>query len=179
MTDRLSTIELFKENMSFSAGHFAIFSKEKRENLHGHHYRVYVAYQTVIDDKGLAFDNRFYKVKLHELCKSLDQSMLAPAYSPYLRIEDAGEYYHLYFHTEKLFFLKRDLKILPVTNVTVEELSHYILSQLLLDQDELDQHRIQAIKVKVFSGPGQSASAKWKRMSVMAHHRTATALCET
>lgn len=163
---RLSTIELFKEDMKFSSGHFAIFSREIRENLHGHNYNVYVSYTTIIEDEGLSFDYRFYKNKLRDLCDSLNEIVLMPGQCKYLSIEDAGEYYHVHFNNEKIIFLKRDLKILPVTNITVEELSNYLLTQLLLDQAELDKNKIQKIKIKVYSGPGQCGSATWRRQHV-------------
>lgn len=160
---RLSTIELFKEDMKFAAGHFAIFSAEERENLHGHNYNVYVSYTTIIEDEGMAFDYRYYKKKLRDLCNSLNQIVLMPGLCKHLRIEEAGDYYHVFFNNEKIIFLKRDLKILPVTNITVEELSNYLLKQVLLDKVELDANRIQKIEIKVFSGPGQCGCATWSR----------------
>lgn len=160
---RLSTIELYKEDMKFSAGHFVIFSSEHRENFHGHNYMVDVSYTTIIGDEGMTFDYRFYKNKIRELCDSLNEKFLLPAHSKHLKIEDDGEYWHVYFNNEKIYFLKRDAKILPVTNVTVEELSNYLLMQLIADKDELNKHRVQKIIIKIFSGPGQCASTSWQR----------------
>ena len=158
---RLSTIELFKEDMKFSAGHFAIFSGTHRENLHGHNYNVYVSYTTIIEDEGMTFDYRFYKNKLRDLCDELNEIVLMPGLCKHLKIEDHGEYYHVLFNGEKIVFLKRDMKILPVTNITVEELSNYLLQQLVADKVELVKNRIQEIIIKVYSGPGQGGSATW------------------
>ena len=152
--------------MKFSAGHFAIFSNEIRENLHGHNYNVCASFTTIIEDEGLSFDYRFYKHKVRKICDSLNEITLIPGKSKYLRIEDAGDYTNIYFHTEKIIFLNRDIKILPVFNITVEELSNWVLDQILLDHDELEQNKIQKIKIKVFSGPGQSGSASWRREHV-------------
>lgn len=158
---RLSTIELFKEDMTFSAGHFAIFSSTYRENLHGHNYQVAVSCTTLIGDEGMSFDYRFYKNKIKTLCKELNEIVLMPGNCKHLRIEDAGDYYHVFFNNEKIIFLKRDMIVLPVTNISVEELSNYLLTQMMQDKDELKNNRIQKIEVKVFSGPGQSGSASW------------------
>lgn len=160
---RTSTIELFKEDMKFSAGHFTIFSQEIRENLHGHNYNVHVAFTTLIGQEGLSFDYRFYKKKLRDLCNELDEIVLIPSQNEYLRIEDHDPYCHIHFNHETIIFLKRDIKILPVTNITVEELSNWLLQQVLRDTEELECNKIQRIKIKVFSGPGQSGTTQWKK----------------
>lgn len=160
---RLSTIELFKESMKFSAGHFAIFSSTVRENLHGHNYNVCAAFTTIIDDEGFSFDYRFYKNKVRKICDNLNEITLIPAKSKYLKIETDDKYTNIHFSNEKLIFLNRDIKLLPVYNITVEELSNWILEEILQDRNELEQNKIQEIKIKVFSGPGQSGSAEWRK----------------
>jgi len=160
---RTSTIEVFKEDMKFSAGHFTIFSSEIRENLHGHNYNVYAAFKTIIEDEGLTFDYRFYKNKMRKICETLDETTIIPGACKFLKIEEDGDYTNLYFNKEKIIFCKRDITILPITNVTVEELSNWILDQVLADREELDLNKIQKVKIKVFSGPGQSGSTAWSR----------------
>jgi len=160
---RLATVELFKENMEFSAGHFTVFSRTERENLHGHSYRVFASITTVIQEEGLSFDYRVYKDKIYTLCGQLDKTVLLAGLCQYHKITEEEEYYCVYFNNEKLMFLKRDAKVLPVYNVTIEELSHWFLKNLLLDQNQLDSHRIQTIKTEVSNGTGQSGSAVWNR----------------
>jgi 6-pyruvoyltetrahydropterin/6-carboxytetrahydropterin synthase len=160
---RLSTIELFKEEMKFSAGHFTIFSSTVRENLHGHNYNVYAAFTTSIEDEGLSFDYRFYKDKLYKLCQSLDETVLLPGKCKHLSITEDGPYYHVKFHTETIIFLKRDAIILPINNVTVEELSHWLLQHIISDKEELDANKIVDARIKVYSGPGQSGSSVWEK----------------
>lgn len=160
---RLSTIELCKEEMKFSAGHFTIFSPEIRENLHGHNYNVYLSITTLIEDQGFSFDYRFYKEKLYNLCQTLDETVLIAGLCKHLTITEEENYFHIDFNNEKMIFLKRDVKILPITNVTVEELSYWFLKKLLADPEELEKNKISKLKLKVFSGPGQSASADWKK----------------
>lgn len=160
---RLSTIELFKEEMKFSAGHFTIFSSTDRENLHGHNYNLYASFTTEIEDEGLSFDYRFYKEKLYNLCQSLDETVLIPGDCKYLSIAEKGGYYHIQFNDEELIFLKRDVTILPINNVTVEELSNWCMQQIIANKQELQQNKIMDITVKVFSGPGQSGSTSWER----------------
>lgn len=158
---RLSTIELFKEDMKFSAGHFAIFNSETRENIHGHNYNVFASFTTLIDDEGLSFDYRFYKNKVRKICDSLNEITLIPGKCKYIDISEKDGYHHIKFNNEVMLFLPRDIKILPLYNITVEELSFWLLTEIIADQDELANNKIQNITVKVFSGPGQSGSATW------------------
>lgn len=158
---RLSTIELFRESLKFSAGHFTVFSSTNRENLHGHDYRVHASLTTIIEDEGLSFDYRFYEEKLHALCRELDKAVLVAGLCKYLKVSEEGDYYCIYFNAEKIMFLKRDVKVLPIHNVTVEELSNWFLQKLLLEREQLDSHRIQKIEVKILSGLGRSGSATW------------------
>ena len=46
-------------------------------------------------------------------------------------------------------------------NVTVEELSHWFLQQLLVDVKENQEHLIHTIEAKIFSG--QSGSSFWSK----------------
>lgn len=160
-----TTIELFKEGMKFSAGHFTIFSATERENMHGHNFTVYVSLTANIIGNGLCFDYGIYKKKIIDICHAWNEIFILPANSQYLKIEESDTYIYAIFNGEKLPFLKRDVLILPFENATIEEFSAEILAKLTSDQNELEKFQIQEITVKVFSGPGQSASSGWKRES--------------
>lgn len=157
-----AVVELHNEEHSFSAGHFTIFSAQDREDLHGHNYNVHVSFAVTLNNNGMAFDYRFYKKKLQTLCDLLDRKFLLPAHSQFLRLEEKDEMWFAHFNHEPIPFLKRDVMILPVTNVTIEELSHWFLQQITVDSRELSSNSIQAITVKVFNGPGQSAAAHYE-----------------
>ena len=158
---KTTTIELFKENMKFSAGHYTIFSPTRREKLHGHNFTVQAAITATVDDNGMAFDYGIYKNKLRKLCKSLSEYFLIAGNSPHQTLAEDGDYLYVHFNNEKIPFLKKDVKIMPLTNVTVEELSCWFIEQLVADED-ISKYNISHINLKVFSGPGQSASAEWK-----------------
>ena len=157
-----TVITLAKENMKFSAGHFTILSATERERLHGHNYRVAAQVTAVVDEKlGLSFDYRAYKNKLYELCRSLNEYFLLPGKSPYLAITDTGGKLDAEFAGEVIPFLTKDVKVLPLKNISVEELSHWFVEQLSCDKAELAKLKIQKIEVKVFSGPGQAAATSF------------------
>ncbi len=160
----LTTVELQKESMKFSAGHTTIFSATEREPLHGHMYMVYLGITTWVKENGMTFDYRYYKQKMQELCRLLNQTFLMPTQSPYLSMVEDDEYYYFTFNHKKIPFLKEDVTLMPLTNITVEELSRWFINKLIEDDKELVRHRIEKMKVKVFSAPGQSASHQWRKM---------------
>lgn len=163
MAGYLTTVELQKESMKFSAGHTTIFSATDREPLHGHMYNVYLALTTWVEENGMTFDYRYYKERIHKLCKHLNQTFLMPLHSPFLEYGEDEDYYYFTFNHKKMSFLKEDVTLMPLTNITVEELSRWFVNELILERVELDTHRIDKIVVKVFSAPGQSASHEWQR----------------
>lgn len=158
---RVASLEIHKEELSFSAGHFTIFSATEREHIHGHNYYVSIAFNLNIQHNGLSFDYRHYKKKMLALCNQLDRYLLLPSLSPYLKLEDEGEYVIAYFNNKKMSFLKDDVVILPVSNITIEELSHWFLQKIIENPSDLERHAISAITVKVYNGPGQSGGASW------------------
>jgi 6-pyruvoyltetrahydropterin/6-carboxytetrahydropterin synthase len=163
MNRYLSTIELQKENMTFNAGHTTIFSATEREPLHGHYYQVGAAITAWISENGMKFDYRYYKKRIGELCQELNQIFLMPMYSPYLEFSQDESYYYFRFNHKTMPFLKEDVKLMPVTNITIEELSRWFVLRLTDDEAELEKFEIEKIEIKVFSAPGQSASFSWQR----------------
>src|SRR3990167_5124353 len=112
MANYTTTVELQKESMKFSAGHTTIFSKTEREPLHGHMYGVYLALSTTIAENGMTFDYRYYKEKIHVLCRHLNQTFLMPKNSPFLELTEDEEYYYFRFNHKQIPFLKEDVTIL-------------------------------------------------------------------
>lgn len=155
-----AVIELGKEDMHFSAAHFTIFSATERENLHGHNFFVEARADGPIDRNGLCFDYTKLKARLRTLCDSLDETLLLAADSPHLRIdEDPGEL-AVHFADETLRFQRRDAKLLPIRNVTVEELAHWF-TRALTGDEAFAALGIDALTLRVSSGPGQWAEAVW------------------
>lgn len=157
----LTTVELQKESMKFSAGHTTLFSATEREPLHGHLYQVYLGLTTRVEENGMTFDYRYYKEYIHVLCRQLNQTFLMPKFSPFLQYAEDDSYYYFTFNHKKIPFLKEDVTLMPLTNITVEELSRWFVGELIKNEEELRRHRIETLVVKVFSAPGQSASHTW------------------
>ncbi len=160
---RTTTIELFKENMKFSAGHFTIFSATDRENLHGHNFTVYVAITGLVGSNGLMADYGIFKDNVRAMCREWNETFLLPLHSEFLRIDqsDPNEI-QAHFNGEVLKFLPRDVTLIPVSNTTLEEMSRLFGERLTADKAQLKSFKILGIRVKCASGPGQWACWDWK-----------------
>lgn len=159
--ETLTRIEISKEYLNFSAGHFTIFGPGERENLHGHNFQVRCAVTAAVGDNGMAFDYVLLKRVLRELCDALDERMLLPERSPYLDLAHGDGLVVARFGDEEIPFLERDCLALPITNVTIEALSGLLLDRLRR-RPELAEHEISAIEVGVSSGSGQWAFSHWE-----------------
>ena len=157
---RYATIELGKEDMHFSAAHFTVFGPGRRENLHGHDFFVQAAVRGPIDAGGLCFDYGELKSRLRALCGTLDETLLLAAQSPHLDIRQADEDVTVLFASERLAFARRDVTLLPIRNITVEELAHWFVQALSSDAG-FSSLPIESMTLRVSSGPGQWAAATW------------------
>jgi len=151
-------IEISKDYLHFNSAHFTIFSATAREDLHGHTFYVMALIDSPVDTAGLAFDYNVVKSRLKQLCEQIDEKVLLPARSPYLTLGEEDGYVTARFAAEKLLFLPRDVRLLPVANITVEELAPWFLEEFLKD-GTIAALRLPRVELKVSSGPGQWAAA--------------------
>ena len=155
-----TTIEISKEYLHFAAAHFTLFSETERENLHGHNFQVTLDADAPMQDDGLTFDYNILKKAVKQLCDDLDEQVLMPTRSPYLEIDEQDDYTYAVFNGERIPFLQRDLTLLPIRNITVEELAQYLLAKLL-EREDIKALDIDNMLLRCASGEGQWASAKW------------------
>ena len=154
----VTTIEISKDYLHFNSAHFTIFSASEREDLHGHTFYVRAFVTSPIDGNGMAFDYNILKSSLLKLCDHLDEKVLLPEQSPHLNLTESDGYLVAEYGDERLPFLPRDVRTLPVRNITVEELAPWFLAELTADQAVAEQN-ITRLEIQVSSGPGQWAAA--------------------
>jgi len=154
----ITRIELGKERFKFSSGHFTIFSAHERENLHGHNFTVSADMSVIVHADGLAFDYRIAKSAIQRLCDALDEVTLLPGESPHARIRERDGYVEFEFAGEVMKFLPRDVKVLPVANITVEELSRYLATRLAATLRDEAKVEVPDLSVRVASSSGQAAT---------------------
>ena len=126
------TIRLRKESFKFSGSHFTIFSETTAERLHGHNY--YVAVDIAVDDisepLGIAFDFNDVKPTIKHLCDELDEYVLIPESSPNLKIKTSAREVEVVFAKKRYVFPIEDVRLLPLVNLTTEELARYFAVEL-------------------------------------------------
>ena len=163
MTKAIRTsIEIAKEYLHFGAAHFTIFSATQREDLHGHNFYVTARMDCTVGEDGLAFDYNIVKQEMEALCDALDEKVLLPEHSPHMTIVREAEYVIAHFNGERIPFLPRDILILPLRNITVEELANHILTTLRATP-RIAALPLLSLEIKVSSGPGQWAGATWRQ----------------
>ena len=155
---RLTTLYIDKEAHKFSAAHYTIFSASDRERLHGHNYSVSARIVAEMGDNGFSADYNVYKRKLAALCEPLDEYMLVAADSPHPSVEVVEDEIWVGFDGRTLKFPADETRLLPISNVTVEALAHYLLEKLV--NDSQDQALVE-VELSVSSGAGQAGSAIW------------------
>ncbi len=156
--NRLATLHINKQAHKFSAAHFTIFSATERERLHGHNYGVSARIVAEMGENGFSADYNVYKRSLQKLCDAHDEYLLLPAQSPWLEVVVRDDEYFVTFNGRTLRFPCDETLLLPIVNVTVEALAHYLLECLLAEGLMGD---IVELEVFVTSGDGQSSSACW------------------
>ncbi len=158
--EQLTTLYIDKESHKFSAAHYTIFSASERERLHGHNYSVSARIVAPMGDNGFSADYNVYKNRLAELCDSLDEYLLLAGDSPHQSVAEEGDSYRVSYAQETMSFLRADTLVLPIRNVTVEELSRYMLGRLVEASAGDD---LREVELCVASGPGQRGCATWRR----------------
>ena len=152
--DQTVQIELDNQSLHFSCAHFTVFSATERERLHGHNFTVQAKACSQVGKNGLAFDYNELKRELRSICQRLDEYTLIPKLSPYLDINEQGEYFSVSHGQQTMLLLQSDTLLLPVTNITLEELAGYIIEQLKLS-GLFERVTIERLELSVASGPGQ------------------------
>ena len=153
-------IHLQKESFKFSGSHFTIFSQSRAERLHGHNFYVGLEIGTSQLNKelGMTFDFNLIKPILKKICNTLDEYVLLPRNSPFLKIQVRNKTVSVQFARRNYSFPRTEVKLLPLVNITSEELCLWILNQLSTRVPP--QVKLDWIRINVQETNGQSVSCK-------------------
>jgi len=111
----------------------------------------------------MTVDYSIVKRHFKQLCEELNELFLIAANSKHLKFREDNKYHYIDFNGEEMIFLKRDIKMMPLENITVEELSSYFLDKFIETFVEKRHENIFHAKVRICSGPGQCGAAEWSK----------------
>ena len=150
--------ELAKEDFKFSAAHFTLFGPEKAEGLHGHNYRVEVAFWgDALDDLGFLADFAAVKTRIRGLCAAWDEKILIASDAPFLDVESVGESVQIRYADREYRVPAKETELLPIRNITVEALSQLFWQQLA-GHPCWDSSKVRHLRVAISETSGQGAS---------------------
>ena len=156
MTDSFR-IQVEKDYIGFSAGHFITYDGHQCEALHGHNYRARITLEGAVDENFYVLNFVDIKRMMKRLCDELDHRMLLPQHNPLLTLEESEESVSVSYHHRRYVFPRADVRLLPIPNTTAEMLAQYLAGRALDDLRRLGARRLKSIEVEVEESAGQSA----------------------
>lgn len=152
-----------KENFKFSSSHFTMFNATEAERLHGHNYSVSLSLKTkdIDSELGMAIDFNEIKKIIKEACDFLDEYILIPENSGFLKINQEGQQIQVNFANKVYSLPESDVRLLALSNVTCEELAKYLALKISYEIKSLNQQhkvKIEHINLTVQETSGQSVS---------------------
>jgi len=147
-------IDGWKANLRFSSAHI-IPEYEKCGRLHGHTYAVHIRIEGTPDKNGIIVDFSLLKNYLRDIVQNLDHKILIPAHHPNVTVKKTDSMIQLVSLGKTYQFPTNDCLLLPIQSTSAEDLSRYILEELLPHFRSLKN--IQEIEVGVDEGYGQGA----------------------
>jgi len=147
-----------RDYLVFSCAHFVVGEKII-EPLHGHNYKLQI---NVFGEQGknnMIIDFHIIKNVLQPIVDELDHHVLIPTENRFLEIiENENSIIVRVPHFNKEYeFPREDVKLLPIENVTVEEISHYFVKMLTWHK-ALKKENIDRVTVTVFDYKGQGVT---------------------
>ncbi len=101
--------------------------------MHGHNY--YVSFNLYFDSinpkQGLAVDFNLLKPIIKDVCEELDEHVLIAEKSPYQKVTKEGFQVVVQFNNKTYSLPQEDTRILPLVNISSEELARWICQRFL------------------------------------------------
>ena len=141
----------------FSSAHFITWSETECERLHGHDYRVRADISGPLGPDRYVYDFLALKALLRRILEPIDHRVLLPGRSPRLRVEERGDSLRVSFGAKEWILPRGDCAVLPVENVTAEEMAAWIAGRLREEMARQGLHPPERIIIEVEEGPGQTA----------------------
>lgn len=155
-----TTLHIYKQNFKFSSAHFLIFDSTRAERLHGHNYQVqlqmtFTELDEGLKDKGFCIDFNNIKTWLKVRLEQWDEMVLLPAKHPDFIFTKKSPSLEVRFRDRFYVFPENEVRLLDITNTSVELLSQILAKEALSKYKDLGA---KSVEVRVEETPGQGAS---------------------
>lgn len=150
------TVSIAKNNLHFAASHFITYGG-KCEFLHGHNYSIAVEVEGPLTADSYVYDFVALKKLTRSIGEQLDHCFLLPMHNPHLTIRQANQHWEIDFKDSHYVFPEKDVKPLPLDNITAERLAEYIWGKLAQALKADSGSTLEALSVSVEEAEGQAA----------------------
>lgn len=148
-------IDGWKANIRFSSSHI-LLGHNKCGFLHGHTYAIHTWVYGDIDEIGFIIDFKIVKNALREIANRFDHRVLIPDKNS--NVSKTESEISIFTDNKNYIFPIEDCIVLPLTRITAEYLSEYILEELF-DKIDLPKN-VKKIVVGIDEGYGQVARSE-------------------
>jgi 6-pyruvoyltetrahydropterin/6-carboxytetrahydropterin synthase len=147
-------VHVSKDYLVFCAAHFVTYDGLS-ERLHGHNYRASVTVEGTLQADQFVFNFVTLKRLMRGLVDQLDHLTLLPEFNPHFRLTRANGEVIVEVENRRYVLPASDVKVLPISNTTAEELARYLAGQL---REKIGEHlNLTACEMEVSEVEGQSA----------------------
>lgn len=150
------SVSIAKNNLHFAASHFITFGG-KCEFLHGHNYGLTIELEGPLTADSYVYDFVALKKTARAISEQLDHCFLLPMNNPHMTIRKMDHHWEIDYKDSHYVFPEKDVKPLPVDNITAERLAEYIWGKfaevLHADPDQC----LEMLTVGVEEADGQAA----------------------
>jgi 6-pyruvoyltetrahydropterin/6-carboxytetrahydropterin synthase len=152
-------IVIAREQYKVSCAHMTVFADGTKERLHGHNYAIAVALE--LDSIAFADMVPFAPIKaaLAKLCADWKEHVLLAAKNPhYVQVRDDHEL-EFTLCGSRYVLPRGDVLLLPVDNISVEQLSLHIAILLRDALAPMLPSHVRSLEVTVEESPGQGSTS--------------------
>jgi len=151
-------VDVTKDHLVFSAGHFITIGQDLCERLHGHNYRVAAHVEGPLDANGFVVDFIALRDALQDIVNGLDHRMLLPSRHPRITFAVDEREVEVRFECRRWVFPREECVLLPVEQTTAELLGQWIGEQLF---SRLPTAGLTALTIRVEENFGQWAICRF------------------
>ena len=150
------SVKIQKNGLHFAASHFITY-EGKCEYLHGHNYGVSIELQGGLTPDSYVFDFVAMKKIGREICDTLDHRFLLATNNPHLKIKLEDHEWLIEYKTNHYAFPEKDVRPLPLDNITAERLAEFFAGEMRNRLSEIDTRHITRMIIGVEEAEGQAA----------------------